>query len=194
MFCGIVQHTAPVLRAAAQRGNHRVRIRLPRGWTLRLGQSVAVNGVCSTVSKRGQGYFEVEYMPETLAKTNVGALKTGSIVNLESSLRVGDFLDSHFVQGHVDARGVVAGVRADDMSCEIVIRAPKAAMRYIAPKGSVTVNGVALTVASLRTDTFTVALVPYTLAHTNLGNLKRGETVNIETDMLARYLARFGKR
>ena len=190
MFSGIVQEVSSVI-GAERRGTSRiVHIKKPRTWRPKLGASIAVNGVCSTVRARGATYFEVEYMPETLDKTTAGTLKKGDRVNLERSLRMTEMMDGHFVQGHVDARGKVTAVRVRGASREVTIRAPKALMRLFVKKGSVTVNGVALTVTVMKGNTFSVALVSHTLKHTNLRELTVGDEVNIETDMIARYLAR----
>lgn len=194
MFNGIIQETASVI-AAETRGKSRVvHIQKPAKWRFKRGASVAVDGICSTVRAQGAAYVEVEYMPETLDKTTAAAFSKGSVVNLERSLRMTEMVDGHFVQGHVDARGVVASVKKRGMSCEMTIRIPKALMRLVARKGSITVNGVSLTVTAVSGTAFSVALVSHTLAHTNLKYLKKGDEVNIETDMIARYLARLKDR
>lgn len=187
MFAGIVQAVEPVQRAAMSRGVKRVRVKKPSGWKLSLGQSVSVDGVCSTVVKEGRTFFDVEYMSETLAKTTARDFTKGRAVNLERSLKFTDYVDGHFVQGHVDARGVVASVEPAGDSRTVRVAIPNELMPCIAPRGSITVNGVALTVASVARSSATVALIPYTLAHTNLGTLKVGDEVNIETDLVARY-------
>ncbi len=187
-----------------------VRIATPRGWRLQLGESVAVNGICSTVrapleaSRKqllntgfrpltGQAtnarHFEVEYMPETLSKTTAGSWRAGDLVNLERSLRYGDPISGHFVQGHIDAQGTIVKIIQRGSSREISIRVPQSAIHLVAPKGSVSVNGVSLTAVAAGGTVFTVALVSYTIEHTNLGLLKKRDLVNVETDMIARYLA-----
>ena len=164
-----------------------MRIQKPSSWKLAKGQSVAVDGVCSTVASLGKNFFEVEYIPETLSKTTAGTFSRGASVNLERSMTPQSLLDGHIVLGHVDARAAVADVRkGKDIQLHIAI--PKSLVSYVVPQGSLAVNGVSLTVAALRGTVCTVALVPYTLRHTNLGALKRGDTVNIEVDILARYL------
>jgi len=193
MFTGIIRSRAKVTRVEAKGEGLRVAIEAPRGWKLPEGGSVAIDGICSTVVGKRKGAFLVEYMPETLRVTTAADFSPGRIVNLEEPLRIGETLDGHFVQGHVDGVGRVVRIAARGNSREITIQVPRALVRYIAPKGSITVNGVALTVARLSGGTCTLALIPYTLVHTNLGNLKKGDSVNVEVDLIARYLAKFGK-
>ncbi|MDO8566198.1 MAG: riboflavin synthase [Candidatus Moranbacteria bacterium] len=188
MFTGIVQKIAPLLSATPQGECLRVRIKKPLGWKLTPGQSVAVDGVCSTVVLCKSDFFEVEYMQETLIKTTVKTFKKNQVVNLERSLTLKDFVDGGLVQGHVDMRGKVKKVEKTGEMALLEITLPEALKKYIAPIGSVTVNGVSLTVARVKKDTFSMALIPYTLEHTNLGLLKKGDMVNVEVDILARYI------
>lgn len=188
MFTGIVQKMAPLLSVVSRGECLQVRIKKPLGWKLALGQSVAVDGVCSTVVFSKPDFFEVEYMPETLAKTTVKTFKKNQVVNLERSLTLKDFVDGGLVQGHVDTRGTVKKVEKIGKTALLEIIISEALKKYIAPIGSVTVNGVSLTVARVKKDTFSVALIPYTLEHTNLGFLKKGDVVNVEVDILARYI------
>ena len=194
MFSGIIQATGEVVSAQSKDTSLIVRIQKPSHWRLKLGASIAVNGVCSTARALGATYFEVEYMPETLHKSMAAGLAKGDVVNLERSLRMSDVVDGHVVQGHVDFVGKVTAVLHAGASHEITIAIPKAAMRLIAPQGSVAVNGISLTVASVKERTFTVALVSHTIKHTNIGRVAKGGHVNIETDMIARYLARLAPR
>lgn len=190
MFTGIVRATARVKKVAMLRGTMRVEIFAPRGWRLTEGGSISVDGICSTVLQKGQGFFEVDYMPETLRVTTASDFVLGRVVNLEQSLRLGDRLEGHFVQGHVDAVARIERSIARGASREITIRIPKELRKFVAHKGSLTVNGVALTVARVHGPACTLALIPYTLMHTNLSALKKGNSVNIEIDSLARYLAK----
>jgi riboflavin synthase len=194
MFTGIVQKTAKVISAESRGKSRIVHIEKPAGWRVKHGASIAVNGVCSTMRASGASYMEFEYMPETLSKTTSGIVKKGDVVNLERSLRLHEVVDGHFVQGHVDARGEVIAVRTEGASKELFVRVPRSLMRFVALKGSVTVNGVSLTVHVIKGDTFGVSLVSHTLAHTNLGMLKKGSLVNVEVDLIARYLARLTGR
>lgn len=188
MFMGLIRTTAKITKVEARGGSLCVTIPAPRGWKLAPGGSVAVDGICSTVVGKQAGAFCVEYMPETLRVTTAAGFAAGRVVNLEEPLRIGGTLDGHFVQGHVDGVVRVVGIAARGNSREITIQVPRALTRYIARKGSITVNGVALTVARLSGSTCTLALIPYTLAHTNLGFLTKGDLVNVEVDLIARYL------
>jgi riboflavin synthase alpha subunit len=186
MFTGIIEATAPVLAVERSGRARRVRIGKPATWKLAKGQSVSVDGICSTVVAHALGSFDVEYMPVTLAKTTASLFTEGHIADLERSLKFGDPVDGHFVQGHIDGRGEVVRVAVAGDSVELDIRVPKTLMRFVAPTGSIAVNGVSLTVANRHADTFTIALIPHTLSHTNLGTLKCTDAVNIETDLFAR--------
>src|SRR3989344_2419987 len=188
MFTGIVQKMAPLLSVTPLGACLRVRIRKPLGWKLALGQSIAVDGVCSTVVSCKLDFFEVEYMPETLAKTTAKMFKKNRLVNLERSLALKDFVDGGLVQGHIDARSTVERVEKIGETALLEITIPGVLKKYIAPIGSVTVNGVNLTVAQVKKNTFIVVPIPYTLEHTNLGILKKGDVVNVKADMLARYI------
>jgi riboflavin synthase len=184
MFSGIIETKQRVLSARRHGVHLQVSVTMPRVWKIKKGDSVAIDGVCSTVVACKSGSFAVEFMQETLEKTAVGDFEKGRIVNLERSMRVGDRLHGHFVQGHVDAVGIVEHAEKG----EITIRAPKVQLRHIAYKGSVALNGVSLTVSKKEKSTFSVSLIPFTLDVTNLKLLKEGSEVHIETDMLSRYL------
>jgi riboflavin synthase len=188
MFTGIITATGKITSAAHARGSLRVGIERPRGWNLKLGDSVNVNGVCSTVSRLTAKTFEVEYMPETLKITTAAALAKGACVNLERSLRLNDRLDGHLVQGHVDTTGTVTEIKHAANSAIIKIKFPARYKKFIAKKGSISVNGVSLTVVETGKDWFSASLVNYTLKHTNLQNVAKNDKVNLEVDMLARYL------
>lgn len=157
---------------------------------LSIGESVAVNGVCLTVVGRAAESFQFQVGPETLLKSNLGALKTGDRVNLERSLRVGDRLGGHFVQGHVDGVGhIVERTRQGDWEM-IRFSCPSDMTRLMVPKGSIAVDGVSLTLVDVGDDFFTVMLIPHTLANTTLGFKKAGDAVNLEADMLAKHVAK----
>lgn len=189
MFTGIVQAVMPIVSVASAGECLRVRIKRPSGWKLAQGQSVAVDGVCSTVISLKPFFFEVEYMPETLAKTTVGSFQKNTLVNLERPLALRNLVDGGLVQGHADARGTIRSIGKDGKTQSIAVAVPKALEKYIASKGSVTINGVNLTITWVKKGTFGVALIPYTLTRTNLGSLKKGDAVNIEIDVIARYVA-----
>jgi riboflavin synthase len=151
----------------------------------RIGGSIAVNGVCLTVVALGDGWWEADVVEETLARTTLGTLTEGDPVNLERPLRLADRLGGHLVQGHVDGVGEVVTPPP-----ELTIRPPSELTRFLAEKGSVAVEGVSLTVAGLSGDRFTIAVIPHTAEVTNLGRLQPGDRVNLEVDLLARYVAR----
>ncbi|MEO9365780.1 MULTISPECIES: riboflavin synthase [Candidatus Nitrosocaldus] len=154
-----------------------------------VGDSIAVNGVCLTVVALEGSRARFNLVGETIARTNLGMLKRGDSVNLEPSLRVGDSIDGHFVLGHVDGIGRIVERREERDQVIMSIEVPNSLMRYIAVKGSIAVDGVSLTVTSIKDNRFSVALIPHTLQVTTLGRKREGDTVNIEVDMIARYLA-----
>ncbi len=189
MFTGIVSAVATVVEV---RGS---RLGIDHAWItrhLKLGSSVAVNGCCLTVVKKKGPVFFADVVPETLRRTNVGALKPGSGVNLELPLGAASTLDGHFVQGHVDATATVMSVQTAATGREVTIELPTALRRLVAVKGSIAVDGVSLTVAGVDKPpgTFKVALIPHTLEMTIAGQYKRGTVVNLEADVIARYVAR----
>ncbi len=188
MFTGIIQETAEVESISAKNGGLRARIAKPVGWKIKPGESISVDGVCSTAASVGKNYFEADYMPETLRKTTISYFKKGRLVNLERPLSLKDGIGGHLVQGHVDAAGEVSGVKKIGNSAVLKINFPGQYSKFIAEKGSVCVNGVSLTVASVQRSNFCVSLVDYTLKHTNLRELKKGDKVNIEVDIVARYI------
>lgn len=147
------------------------------------GDSMAVNGCCLTVVEKGEGWFAVDAVDETLSRTNLGALEPGDSVNLERPVRLVDRLGGHLVQGHVDGVGTVVTAAPD-----LRVRAPAAVMRYVVEKGSIAVDGVSLTVAEIDATSFSVAVIPATLERTNLGAVEIGVTVNLEVDVLAKYV------
>jgi riboflavin synthase len=158
-----------------------------------LGESIAVNGVCLTVDEIGSSDFSADVSPESLRRSNLGDLRPGSRVNLERALRPVDRLGGHFVLGHVDAVGLLASKRSEGEFVVLAVSAPKAVSRYLVEKGSVAVDGVSLTVASLTGDGFTVAAIPHTLERTTLGDKRAGEKVNLEADVLGKYIEKLMK-
>jgi riboflavin synthase len=166
-------------------------IRAPFAAELALGESVAVSGACLTVVMHSDDVFDVEAGPETLAKTTLGELGVGDEVNLERSLRLSDRLGGHLVQGHVDGVGRVAERNRHGEWETIWFSAPIALLRGMVPKGSVAVDGVSLTLVDVARDRFSVALIPHTLAVTTLGRKSVGASVNLETDLIGKYVARW---
>lgn len=155
-----------------------------------VGDSVAVDGVCLTVVAGDAATLAFDVVPETLSRTALGRVAVGGRVNLEPALRLGDALGGHIVQGHVDAVGTVREVRPEETGARMAIAAPPEVLRYCAEKGSITVSGVSLTVSAVEDDAFEAALVPHTLAATTLGALAPGDDVNLEADVLAKYVER----
>lgn len=177
MFTGIVDRMGKVVRPGR-------RFVVDTGWDdLRAGESVAVNGVCLTVVRAPGGRAEFDVVRETMSRTNLGDLRRGDRVNLERALRVGDRLSGHIVQGHVDGTGVVRQTGT-------TLRVESPLSNQLVTKGSVGLNGVSLTVVDVEPDSFTIALIPTTLRITNLGRLRKGRRVNIELDILAKYVRR----
>ena len=154
----------------------------------RLGDSIAVSGACLTITALGQGSFDVEVTPETLRRTNLGDLAAGDLVNLERALAYGGRLGGHLVQGHVDGTGTVASMTPEGNSVIAAFEAPDDILRYVVEKGFVAVDGASLTVVSNRRTLFTVAVIPYTSQQTVLGGRRPGDRVNIEVDILAKYV------
>ena len=154
------------------------------------GDSVSISGVCLTAEAVAGGRVDLHAIAETLARTTLGGLREGDPVNVEPAFRAGEPLGGHYVQGHVDAVGRVRSVEAEGDGLRVFVEAPPDALRYLVEKGSVTVDGVSLTVAELSEDAFAVALVPHTLEATTLSALEAGQAVNLEVDVLAKYVER----
>ncbi len=182
MFTGIVEETARLRDRVDCRLTFEASVVLDG---LRVGDSIAHNGCCLTVVRVDEGSYDVDVVDETLARTNLGDLRVGDRVNVERPVRAGGRLDGHIVQGHVDAVGEVV-----DPAPEMRVRMPDDLLRYVVEKGSVTVDGCALTVVKPLPDGFTVAVIPHTAAVTTLGQRTRGDRVNLEVDILAKYIER----
>jgi len=159
----------------------------------RLGDSMAVNGACLTVTALDSASFTVDVMPETLRRTNLGLLRPGSAVNLERALVVGGRLGGHFVQGHVDATGKILEMKAEGDATIARVAAPAEVLGYVVEKGFIAVDGVSLTVIGFDRASFSVSLVGYTLKHTTLGNRRAGDAVNLEADIIAKYVEKTGQ-
>jgi riboflavin synthase len=182
MFTGIVEE----LGTLARRDGGRVRISAATVLDgLSLGDSIAVNGCCVTAVAAGEGWWEADLTDETFARTNLGALAPGDPVHLERAVRLADRLGGHMVQGHVDAVGEIV-----EPAPGLRVRMPADLLRYVAPKGSITVDGVSLTVVDVTADGFTVAVIPHTADVTTLGRLRPGDRVNLEVDVIAKYVER----
>src|SRR3981081_2755196 len=189
MFPGIVSAVAKVAVADAGRiGIDHASV----ARRLKIGGSIAVNGCCLTVVKKTGSVFFADVVPETLRRTNLGALRKGAAVNLELPLSATSLLDGHLVQGHIDATGASAFIERASSGREVTIELPAAISKFVALKGSIAVDGVSLTVAQADkpSGTFKVALIPHTLEVTIAGDYNRGSIVNLEADVVARYVAR----
>ena len=192
MFTGIITDIGRVRRVDQTRRDRRYEIETV--WDVSgidMGASVSHAGCCLTVVEKGEGWFAVEVSDETLSKTTLGSWTEGARVNLERAAKLGDEMGGHVVSGHVDGLGRVVSVEPVGGSHSIVVEAPSPLHRYIAAKGSITVDGVSLTVNAVDGRTFDLNIIPHTWQATTLGALKAGDAVNLEIDMLARYLARW---
>ena len=182
MFTGIVEEMGNVVAFEGTRLRIAARVVLE---DVHLGDSIAVDGCCLTLVERGDGWWEADVSEETLARTSLRGIAVGSPLNLERSVRLADRLGGHLVQGHVDGVGEVV-----QPAPELRVRIPAELMKYVVEKGSITVDGVSLTVVAPTADTFTVAIIPHTSEVTTLGTKRPGDPVNIEVDVLAKYVER----
>ncbi len=191
MFTGIVRELGRVVSVAPVAGGVRIVVAAPvTAGSSAEGDSVAVSGVCLTAVAVADGELAFDAVPETLARTTIGGLAPGAGVNLEPALRAGEPLGGHYVQGHVDGTGTVERVSEDAGGRRLRVEAPEELLRYLVEKGSIALDGVSLTVAVLDRRGFEVALIPHTLAATTLGALAPGARVNLELDVLAKYVER----
>ena len=157
---------------------------------IHIGDSIAVNGVCLTVVCFDGDSFTADVMPETFEKTNLKDLSPGAPVNLERTMALGGRFGGHIVQGHVDGTGTVLGMDRHEIAIVVTVGAPPEVLRYLVPKGSVAIDGISLTVVDVGPDRFTVSLIPHSVGHTTMGSRKPGDTVNLEVDILAKYVER----
>ncbi len=188
MFTGLVADLGRIAQVRRSGAGVRLTVDTTLALALSEGDSVAVNGVCLTATAVAEGSFEAEAMNETLARSSLRDVEPGTRVNLELPLRATDRLGGHVVQGHVDGVGTVAAVHPDGFAQRMQIDAGPGILRYVVLKGSVAVDGISLTVAELDSGSFTVSLIPETLQRTNLGDAQRGTRVNLEVDVLAKYV------
>ena len=194
MFTGIVTDLGRV-RSVSPGGVTRIVLETAYDTAaIAMGASIACNGACLSVVDKGPGWFAVDASAETLARTTIGSWRSGTPVNLERPLKLGDELGGHLVSGHVDGLAEITERRPDGDSLRFEIRVPAAFQRFIAPKGSVALDGVSLTVNEVEGELFGVNIIPVTQRETSFGKLAPGERVNLEIDMLARYLARLMER
>lgn len=201
MFTGLVEERGTVARIEPRPGGRRLWIRAARVLEdARVGDSIAVSGCCLTVIESAAGEFAVEAVPETLRRTTLGALAEGDAVNLERALRFDQRLGGHLMQGHVDGVAVVSASAPEGEGRRLTLELPEALGRFVAEKGSIAVDGVSLTVAACEGTRCEIALIPHTLVETTAGDYAPGRRVNVEVDLMARYVARlleetgFGRR
>ena len=190
MFTGLVQDLGRIARAERTGDGMRITVSTKLAGELGLGDSIAVNGVCLTATSVNAGSFDADMMNETLDRSSLAFLAPGATVNLELALRASDRLGGHVMQGHVDGVGVIGSIEDEGFARLIRIDAAAELLRYVVQKGSIAVDGVSLTVAALDNQSFTVSLIPETLQRTNLGDAEPGTTVNLEVDVLAKYVER----
>ena len=188
MFTGLIETVGEIVECKPIAGGCRLRIETTLASELGEGDSLAVNGVCLTVIQAADGGVHAEVGPETMRVTTLGHAKSGQLVNLERPVRADSRMGGHFVQGHVDAVGYIEAIRPDADFQWLTVSFPKHLSPFIVSKGSIAVDGISLTVAGLGADRFDVQIVPFTLAHTNLGRSRIRDRVNLECDMIAKYV------
>lgn len=191
MFTGIVEEVGSVVKIS----DNGMTVQATQVMSdLKLGDSISVNGACLTAVSLSADEFSVDLSPETMRRTSLGNLNAGGVVNLERALAASDRMGGHIVQGHVDGTGRITSTRDDGDSIIFSVRAPKKLMPYIVEKGFIAVDGISLTVVKVGTSSFTLAVIPYTLRNTNLQTLSVGARVNLEADILAKYVENLLKR
>lgn len=193
MFTGIITHTTTITSTEIREESLFVEYKKPVNLNLSVGASVSVDGVCSTVRSFDDESWVVEYMPETLRLTTVGSFQVGQVVNLEATLTLGSELSGHMVQGHVDSIGSVIRITQEGLSWVMTIKAPEDTLDYMVHKGSIAMDGISLTISALDEglQTFSVSLIEHTLDHTNLRHKEVGSSVNLEVDIIGKYLKKF---
>jgi riboflavin synthase len=190
MFTGLIESIGEVVEVRAVESGFGIRIHTDIGADLRVGESVAVNGVCLTVTQSRADEWRAEIGPETAAVTSLGGLKSGSLVNLERAMRADGRFGGHMVLGHVDGTGTIQGIRQDADFWWVSVSYPSGLAPYLIHRGSIAVDGISLTLAALEAATFTVQIVPFTWEHTNLKAARAGDCVNLECDVIGKYVVR----
>lgn len=192
MFTGIVEEIGEILDM--KKNTESMMLTIKAGDILddvKIGDSIATNGVCLTVTGLGRNLFRADVMHETMNRSSLGKLKIGSKVNLERAMRADGRFGGHMVAGHIDGTGEITGIRKDDNAVWYTIAAKPQILRYIIEKGSVAIDGISLTVATVSPDNFSVSVIPHTLARTTLAGRKTGDVVNLENDMVGKYIEKF---
>ena len=191
MFTGLVAELGTVQRLARQGNSYHLTVGAKKVLeNLKIGDSVAVNGACLTVVRMDDSSCTADVMPETVRLTNIGSLQPGSRVNLERTLRLCDGLDGHIVSGHVEGLGTISEQRPEGIAVVVTISTPPELLKYIIKKGSIAIDGISLTVTEVTDTSFSVSLIPHTAKETTLGLKKVGDSVNLETDILGKYVER----
>ena len=191
MFTGLIAELGKVEDLRREQNSYRLTIAaqtIPP--LLKIGESVCCNGACLTVTKFDSQRFTVDVMPETARRTTIGSLKKGDRINLERTLHVGDGLDGHIVSGHVEGLGTISEQRPEGIAVVVTIATPPELLKYIIKKGSIAIDGISLTVTEVTDTSFSVSLIPHTAKETTLGFKKVGDSVNLETDILGKYVER----
>ena len=192
MFTGIVEEMGKIVRVEKVAKSSRLTVSGDKIFSdLKLGDSVATNGVCLTVTSFSKGIFTADVMNETLKRSNLGELRQGSMVNLERAMIANGRFGGHIVSGHIDGTGVITKIEQDDIAVWYTIRADRKIMKYIIEKGSVAIDGISLTIAKVTDNDFAVSLIPHTAKETVLGYKKTGDTVNLENDVVGKYIEHF---
>lgn len=194
MFSGLIEKTIKASKIDKKNNSIRLFLPIPDGWEISLGESINIDGICSTVEKLTGKEFSVYYMPETLDKTNLSSISSSHLFNLEKCLTLQTLIGGHLVSGHVDTTAELVEIQIEEESKVLKFKIDRVFTNYIIYKGSITINGVSLTIVTVTIDSFTVSLIPHTLSHTNLGELKIHDLVNIEIDLIAKYLEKLQKR
>lgn len=192
MFTGLIEEMGSV--RSVQRKSRSLHLTVAAAKVLddlKIGDSIAVNGCCLTVVTLHNGSFTADVMPETYQRTNLGRLSPGHAVNLERCLTMGTRLGGHLVSGHIDGLGEIKSLQPEEIAVLYTIKAPREVLRYTVPKGSIAVDGISLTVVDVSADTFSVSIIPHTLAVTTLGRRNPGDGVNLEADLIGKYVERF---
>lgn len=192
MFTGIIEETGTVIKVEKGAKSSRITIQGSKIFDdLKLGDSVAVDGMCSTAAELSHNTFTADIMAESLRKTTLGNLKKGSKVNLERAMQLNGRFGGHIVSGHIDGTGVILSTMREDNAVWVTISAPEHIMRYIIEKGSITIDGISLTVAKTYSDAFAVSIIPHTASETTLLTKRSGEKVNLENDIIGKYIEKF---
>jgi len=191
MFTGIIEAIKPVKSIVQKSGKTNITITRPEAFTdIKTGSSIACNGICLTVIEFNKDSLTVEVMYETIQKTTAGSWKTGELINLERALAIGSRLDGHWVQGHIDTTATLLETKTVNSTLYLAFALSSRDKDLVVPQGSITINGVSLTISELKSDRFSVSLIGHTIANTNLSKLNIGNKVNLEYDILGKYLLR----